>query len=293
MGLSFEDGGPAAEHNDTEQSADLFGLKDIEPNTIPAIRSMISDVMFDIPFYMSHHKGRMIKALVSEANRVYRLWCRNNQGFSEHLRRAEPETHIFEFDTTNLFLVGSRQVSSYCWNEDVTAPTRTGKAGANAADIADRSVATDSGRFGCLAVDNIYNVLAKEDPIAYLLNGAIDPNYAAALQIAYVPTTSASLLKSLGDVVRQVVPGMSPAADPFAVDAIRPLTVACLPSWSWKFMISHGKKLQKDEHFCSTTMVRWIGISDLEVGPWKFNISTCSARIQATGSIKISSAWSA
>lgn len=50
----------------------------------------------------------------------------------------------------------------------------------------------EPGAFGCLAVDNIYNILAKEDPIAYLLNGTIDPSYAESLQTAYVPSTATS-----------------------------------------------------------------------------------------------------
>lgn len=73
-------------------ASDNFGLKDIEPNTIPAVRSLISDVMFDIPFYMSHHKPKMISALVTEANRVYRLWCRNNPNFS-HTGRVHLIAH--------------------------------------------------------------------------------------------------------------------------------------------------------------------------------------------------------
>lgn len=133
--LTLEDGGPAGD----EEAAvsDGFSLKDIEPGTIPAVRSLISDIMFDIPFYMSHHKPKMIQALVAEANRVYRLWCRNNPGFAQNgrvhliahslgsvmavdilsnqpgtlppldLSKQMPESNFFEFDTTNLFLLGS------------------------------------------------------------------------------------------------------------------------------------------------------------------------------------------
>lgn len=133
--LSLEDGGPMGE--DDMAPMDSFSLKDIEPGTIPAVRGLISDVMFDIPFYMSHHKPKMIQALVAEANRVYRLWCRNNPGFAQNgrvhliahslgsvmaveilskqpdtpgpldLDRSMPESSYFEFDTTNLFLLGS------------------------------------------------------------------------------------------------------------------------------------------------------------------------------------------
>lgn len=134
--LSLED--PALDTPDTEDPASSnFTLADITPETLPAVRSLISDVMLDIPYYMSHHKPKMIKAVVKEANRIYRLWCKNNPGFQDngrvHLiahslgsvmaldilshqptkvgRFDFPNTplhsDIFEFDTRNLFLCGS------------------------------------------------------------------------------------------------------------------------------------------------------------------------------------------
>lgn len=260
MGLSFEDGGPLREEDKNDYTPEGFALKDIEPETIPAIRSMISDVMFDIPFYMSHHKGKMIKALVSEANRVYRLWCRNNPGFAEKgrvhlighslgsamaievlsrqptsvprvdLSQPEPGTSFFEFDTKNLFLVGS-PAGFFLLLERGTLMPRRGrrKPGADSSDTIDSNVVGEAGTFGCLAVDNIYNILAKEDPIAYLLNGAVDPVYSSSLKIAYAPSTSISILKSVGDAMRNVVPGMSPAPNPLAPELERPPTIR-LPS---------------------------------------------------------------
>ncbi|ROW06457.1 hypothetical protein VMCG_04464 [Cytospora schulzeri] len=59
-------------------------------------------------------------------------------------------------------------------------------------DTIANDVVGEAGAFGCLAVDNIYNILAKEDPIAYLLNGTIDPLYAESLKTAYVPSTATS-----------------------------------------------------------------------------------------------------
>ena len=260
MGLSFEDGGPSADLAPEGDSREGFGLKDIEPSTIPAVRSMISDVMFDIPFYMSHHKNKMIKALVGEANRVYRLWCRNNPDFAEKGRvhmiahslgsvmavdvlsrqptavprlnvgPPVPSTAHFEFNTTNLFLLGSPAGFFLLLERGALTPRHgRDKAGADLRDSRDRSITGTAGTFGCLAVDNIYNILAKEDPIAYLLNGAVDPGYAASLKAAYVPTTSTSIFKSLGNAVRHVVPGMAPPADPFAAAAERPPPVR-LPS---------------------------------------------------------------
>lgn len=133
--LSLEDGGPVGHQDSIKAPSEDFALKDIEPDTIPAVRSLISDVMFDIPFYMSHHKPKMIRALVAEANRVYRLWCSNNPGFAQSGRvhfiahslgsvmalevlskqplipptpsTPGPGTNFFEFNTANLFLLGS------------------------------------------------------------------------------------------------------------------------------------------------------------------------------------------
>lgn len=261
MGLSFADGGPVEETRDSEHLAETFDLKDIEPSTIPAVRSMMSDVMFDIPFYMSHHKGKMITALVSEANRVFRLWCQNNPGFADKGRvhliahslgsvmtidilsrqptkapklnlslSTPPSTVFFEFDTTDLFLVGS-PVGFFLLLERGSLIPRQGrhKVDADRNNAIAKAATGEAGTFGCLAVDNLYNVLAKEDPIAYLLTGAIDPGYAAGLKTAYVPSTATSLMKSMGSAIRQMVPGVSPAPDPLAVEPERPSTVR-LPS---------------------------------------------------------------
>ena len=134
--LSLEDA--TLETQATEDPAsNHFNLNDITPGTIPAVRSLISDVMLDIPYYLSHHKPKMIQAVAKEANRVFRLWCKNNPGFQEHGRvhliahslgsamaldvlshqptkiphfdfsSTSLHSDIFEFDTKNLFICGS------------------------------------------------------------------------------------------------------------------------------------------------------------------------------------------
>jgi hypothetical protein len=135
--VDFEEGehGPKPEIDPTKNQ---FSLKDITPDTLPAVRNLISDVMLDIPYYMSRHKPRMIQAVTEEANRVYRLWCRNNPGFHEkgrvhliahslgsamamdilskqptklpndlNLKSKKVRGDIFEFDTKSLFFCGS------------------------------------------------------------------------------------------------------------------------------------------------------------------------------------------
>lgn len=76
--VSFDDGTPAPEFVHEQNK---FGLSDITPNSIPAVRDFVGDVMLDIPYYLSHHKKKIIQAVVAEANRVYRLWCQNNPVF--------------------------------------------------------------------------------------------------------------------------------------------------------------------------------------------------------------------
>ncbi|TRX92799.1 hypothetical protein FHL15_006205 [Xylaria flabelliformis] len=258
--LSFEDGGLLKEEDKANYPVEAFGLKDIEPKTIPAVRSMISDVMFDIPFYMSQHKPKMVASLVKEANRVYRLWCRNNPGFSERgrvhliahslgtvmsvevlsrqptsiprLEIGKPlETQCFEFDTKNLFLLGSPVAFFLLLERGALLPRRGRlKPGANTIDIRANDVVGDKGKFGCLAVDNIYNILAREDPVAYLLNGTIDPMFAASLKTAYVPSASPSFLQSVGSALG-FGPGVSPASATTASNpgSVKPPTIR-LPS---------------------------------------------------------------
>lgn len=134
--LSLEDADIETQPSE-DPTVNHFSLKDITPDSIPAIRNLISDVMLDIPYYLSHHKAKMIQAVVKEANRVYRLWCKNNPGFQEngrvhliahslgsvmaidilshqptklpHFDFSTESVHndIFEFDTKNLFVCGS------------------------------------------------------------------------------------------------------------------------------------------------------------------------------------------
>jgi len=59
--LSFEDGGPMKEGD--EDHGD-FSLRDITPASIPAVRSLISDVMLDIPFYSKWF--RYLKIILGE-----------------------------------------------------------------------------------------------------------------------------------------------------------------------------------------------------------------------------------
>jgi hypothetical protein len=208
--LSLED--PTLESTDTDDpTANNFSLDDITPQTLPAVRSLISDVMLDIPYYLSHHKPKMIRAVVREANRIYRLWCKNNPGFQENGRvhllahslgsvmaldiLSHQPTHvpqfdfhntplhsdIFEFDTRILFLCGSPAGFFLLLNKGMIRAPRfwrgiaanntvasllprkgRNKPGSEGEDLV-RGVAGETGSYGCLAVDNLYNIMHTTD----------------------------------------------------------------------------------------------------------------------------------
>ena len=225
--VSFDNDAKGKTEGDQEHK---FELKNITPGTLPAVRSIISDVMLDIPYYMSHHKEKMTSAVIREANRVYRLWCRNNPDFRENgrvhliahslgsvmameilsqqptrvprnlgLDHGKPSEKMFEFDTTNLFMCGSPGGFFLLLHNAHLIPRKgRNKPGMEGEDHG--SVVASEEGYGCLAVDNIYNVLDRNDPISYLANASVDTDYAESLQPANIP------LPQLASGARWVVP---------------------------------------------------------------------------------------
>jgi DDHD domain len=222
--VSFDDG----TESKTRVKENKFQLEDITPGTLPAIRSLISDVMLDIPYYLSHHKPKMISAVIREANRVYRLWCRNNPGFHENgtvhliahslgstmamdvlsqqptrpperidLSSQKLNEKVFEFDTKSLFSCGSPAGFFLLLNKANLVP-RAGRRKPGTDEEDERGITGEAGSYGCLAVDNVYNVMAPYDPITYRLNAAVDSEYAASLKPAIIPSMRQGLLASIG-----------------------------------------------------------------------------------------------
>ncbi|KAF2447936.1 hypothetical protein P171DRAFT_408518 [Karstenula rhodostoma CBS 690.94] len=224
ISLEAEATGPAQ----TEDPAkNTYGLKDITPNTLTSIRGIVSDVMLDVPYYLSQeHHPKMVSACIQEANRIYRLWCQNNPGFSEWGRvhiiahslgsvmamdilsdqptvvdprfanPACPESDIpkdqFIFNTTNLFVCGS-PVGFFLLLRNATLLPRADKEKPGADSYATRGVGGTQGTYGCIAVDNMYNIVNGYDPVAYTLNAAVDVAYAATLRPCFIPPATSSL----------------------------------------------------------------------------------------------------
>jgi hypothetical protein len=202
----------------------------------------------------------MIEALITEANRVYRLWCQNNPEFHSEgrvhiiahslgsamaldvlskqpnsvdhidLRSKKTSTKQFEFDTNNLFFAGSPAGFFLLLDKGKLLPRRgRNKPDAEPGDDKEKQIAGDAGTFGCLAVDNLYNVMHYNDPVAYRLNATVDPLYAATLKNAQVPSATTGWIEALGNAIRSITPGVTKAPE-LAVGQIAKPPVARLPS---------------------------------------------------------------
>lgn len=217
----------SAEIVDAEDTtANTYTLKDITPDTLPSVRGIVSDVMLDIPYYLSPmHNPKMVAACIQEANRIYRLWCVNNPGFSEYGRvhliahslgsvmaidiLSQQPTYIdpqfndatlseeelpqdqFIFNTTDLFVCGS-PVALFLLMKNANLLPRRDKEKVGADSYAAPGVAGEQGTYGCLAVDNIYNVINPYDPVACRINPTVDAVYASMLKPTTLPSASSS-----------------------------------------------------------------------------------------------------
>ncbi|RPA82800.1 hypothetical protein BJ508DRAFT_325262 [Ascobolus immersus RN42] len=282
--ISFEDATPGP---DPVQNRNYFGLSDITPNSIPAVRNFVGDVMLDIPYYLSHHKRKMTRAVVAEANRVYNLWRKINPDFEKNggrvhliahslgsaisldvlssqpttvrdqdtttgekgsvnkdsLRRAssrgplkpweriqspmgpapmKPKDEFLEFDISSLFCIGSPAAFFLLLNRGMLLP-RKGKKSLGFGELVEDGIAGEAGTYGCLAVENVYNVLHWSDPIAYRLNPTVDVNYAESIKTAVLPSATASFFSNLSTSIWSVLPSTgstSPTALPAPVSRL-------------------------------------------------------------------------
>ncbi|KAF2856223.1 hypothetical protein T440DRAFT_101776 [Plenodomus tracheiphilus IPT5] len=227
-----------------DPSANKYTLKDITPDTLPSVRGIVSDVMLDIPYYLSpQHNPKMIAACIQEANRIYRLWCANNPGFADYGRvhliahslgsvmaidilsqqptcvdrqfsdPSFPESSLpkdhFIFNTTNLFVCGS-PVGLFLLMKNANLLPRRDKQKSGADSYAAPGVAGEQGTYGCLAIDNIYNVINPYDPVACRINPTVDTVYASTLKPATIPSSSSSYLSLLNPFRRTPSPSSHP-----------------------------------------------------------------------------------
>ncbi|ODV91262.1 hypothetical protein CANCADRAFT_121739 [Tortispora caseinolytica NRRL Y-17796] len=191
-----------------------LNVQDITIDSIPSVRSLVTDVVLDIPYYLSHHKESLLQCLTEELNRIYGEWCANNPGFEsygqvslighslgsimtldilcrqpdnpEHFRdNSDADISSFlRFPVRNFFCVGSPVALFFLLNCKTLIPRRSRLR----KDERDLTVASDKvGEYGCPLVDNIYNIMHLCDPIAYKLNPCVDTMLASQITPAAVP----------------------------------------------------------------------------------------------------------
>jgi hypothetical protein len=98
----------------------------------------------------------------------------------------------FLFNTSNLHVVGSPTGFFLLLKQSQLLP-RIDHPAVKAMDdpIANTlSVCGERGQYGCLAVDNIYNIINPYDPVSYRMNAAVDAAYAASLKQAVIPSAT-------------------------------------------------------------------------------------------------------
>jgi len=223
--LKMEEGGYRDEPEDP--NLNRYKISDITPDSLPSVRGIISDVMLDVPYYLSDHHDTLIAAVIREANRVHRLWCLNNPGFEQYgrvhvlghslgsvmavdvlskqptfvdskLALEDPaEPSHFSFNTTNLYLCGS-PAGLFLLLKEANLVPRRGRSQTSPSDPnsdtsnASASVCGEQNTYGCLAIDNLYNIINPYDPVALKLNATIDTIYAASLKSTHIPSTTTS-----------------------------------------------------------------------------------------------------
>ena len=98
----------------------------------------------------------------------------------------------FLFNTSSFFMAGSPAGLFLLLQRSQLLP-RIDRRSSSALDdpVSNTSaVCGQQGEYGCLAVDNIYNLINPYDPVAYRMNAAVDAAYAASLKQATIPSAT-------------------------------------------------------------------------------------------------------
>lgn len=146
------------------------------------------------------------------------------------------EQNFFDFDTSNLYCCGAPAGFFLLLNRAMLLPRRGRRKPAAIPGVdLDPELFGEQGTYGCLAVDNIYNIMDYSDPIAYRLNPTVDAEYAENLKIQPIPSATSTLFESIGSTLRSVLPGGSStnnnsALPPDAVLSPPPPNLTRLPS---------------------------------------------------------------
>ncbi|BGP01102.1 hypothetical protein JCM10021v2_004798 [Rhodotorula toruloides] len=117
------------------------------------------------------------------------------------LETAGKDGLTFAFDTRVLFLVGS----PLAFFLHLGKGQLIARAGRERTKHVGRDIALErAGRYGCLAVDAVYNVYQETDPVAFLLAPTVDVRYAKLIKPVAIPSSNQTLLQNLSDAYHRV-----------------------------------------------------------------------------------------
>ncbi|OZJ06976.1 hypothetical protein BZG36_00059 [Bifiguratus adelaidae] len=239
--------GMASQENASEQDMGIPDAEDGCPTLqeltlegVPNIRMMVSDVLLDIPLYMTpKYHDQMMRIVAKEINCVYRLFLDRNPTFVQqggqchifghslgsvlafdvvssqpftqteketisHLSKYNPECQnppILDFPVTNFFAIGSPiGLLLLLKGNKITSRALLAK---DAASEDQTSIPQ------CYpAITNLYNIFHKADPVAYRIEPLIARHYTANLKPEPVPYFKGGL-KSVLDAGYTVGSGLA------------------------------------------------------------------------------------
>ncbi|KAK0547250.1 hypothetical protein OC844_007170 [Tilletia horrida] len=222
---ALEDFEPEPAHEPKEELNNHFTLDEVfgDRNSIPIVRKLISGVLLDIPLYLSRHRSEIIRRVIREANRMYRLFCQRNPKFEAQdgrvhwiahslgaalafdilssqptyvpeLGQIPGDNNHLHFNVHTLILAGS-PAALFIWLAKSQLIARKGRKGSDGqgGDCVDRH----EEYFGCLAVDRIANIFSLSDPVGTRLTPCVASEYALGLQNISLTQATTAILRSL------------------------------------------------------------------------------------------------
>ncbi|CAD6941352.1 unnamed protein product [Tilletia controversa] len=221
---ALEDFDPEPAHEHDDELDNHFALDDVfgDRNSIPIVRKLISGVLLDIPLYLSRHRTEIIRRVIREANRMYRLFCQRNPGFESRGGRthwiahslgaalafdilSQQPTYVpllkdipdndnhLHFNVGTLILAGS-PAALFVWLAKSQLIARKGRKGSTGGDDC---VDKKEVYLGCLAVDRIANVFSLSDPVGTRLTPCVGSEYASTLKTISLTQATNAILRSL------------------------------------------------------------------------------------------------
>ncbi|PWN49290.1 hypothetical protein IE53DRAFT_363266 [Violaceomyces palustris] len=208
------------------QMDDVFG-----EDRIPLIKTITRDVLLDIPMYLSRHRPAIVKSVIKEANRQYRLFCQRNPDFEQRggkvhmiahslgsalacdilsdqptlvppLSSCPPSDLLTDskllFNIESLFTIGSPVALFFVLNRAQLIARRGRER--TSGDAVEEDAALDRvGRYGCLAVSRIYNCWNYTDPVAFRLSACVDVKYGKPIPPVPINKATRAMLRTVVD----------------------------------------------------------------------------------------------